>query len=168
MAAGKTYEPIATSTLSSSQATITFNSISGSYTDLILVTMTKAVSGTSGLRIRFNSDSGANYGNTYVYGTGSTLGSVADSGTGTSIVLCYGATMDSTNFLISTSHIMNYSNATTFKTVISRDGDGGEGVDFHVGQRRSTSAITRIDLLSTSGTSFATGSTFTLYGIAAA
>jgi hypothetical protein len=167
MAAGKTYEPIATSTLSSSQATITFDSISGSYTDLILVTMAKTVSGQAGLRIRFNSDSGANYGNVYVYGTGSTSGSVADSGTGTSIVLGYGAAMDSTSLLVSTTHIMNYSNATTFKITISRNGDGGEGVDFHVGQRRSTSAITRIDLLPTSGT-FASGSTFSLYGIAAA
>jgi len=37
MAAGKTYEPIATTTLSSSAATITFSSISGSYTDLVFV-----------------------------------------------------------------------------------------------------------------------------------
>jgi hypothetical protein len=167
MAAGKTYEPITTTTLSTSQATITFDSISGSYTDLVLVTMAKIVSGQAGLRIRLNSDSGANHGNVYLYGSGLTVGSVADSGTGTSVVLGYGAPMDSTSFFYSTSHLMNYSNTTTFKTIISYNGDGGEGVDLEVGQRRSTSAITRIDLLPTTGT-FASGSTFTLYGILAA
>ena len=37
MAAGSTYTPLATNTLSSSSASITFSSISGSYTDLVLV-----------------------------------------------------------------------------------------------------------------------------------
>jgi len=32
-----TYEPIATTTLSSAQSSVTFSSISGSYTDLVLV-----------------------------------------------------------------------------------------------------------------------------------
>lgn len=167
MAAGTTYEPIATTTLSTSQATITFDPISGSYTDLILITMAKTVSGQAGLRIRLNSDSGANYGNVYLYGTNVIAGSVADSGTGTSVVLGYGAPMDSNSFFYSISNFMSYSNTTTFKTVISYNGDGGEGVDLEVGQRRSTSAITRIDLLPTSGI-FASGSTFTLYGISAA
>jgi hypothetical protein len=68
MPAGGTYEPIATNTLSSSQGTVTFASISASYTDLVLITVAKLASGTSGMKLRFNSDSGANYGNTYLYG----------------------------------------------------------------------------------------------------
>ena len=37
MAAGSTYTPIATTTLGSAQADVTFSSISGSYTDLVLI-----------------------------------------------------------------------------------------------------------------------------------
>ena len=37
MAAGATYEPIATTTLTSAQTGITFTGISSAYTDLILV-----------------------------------------------------------------------------------------------------------------------------------
>jgi hypothetical protein len=33
----KTYEPIATTTLGTAAATVTFSSISGTYTDLVLV-----------------------------------------------------------------------------------------------------------------------------------
>ena len=40
MAAGATYEPIATNTLGSAAASVTFSGISGSYTDLILITST--------------------------------------------------------------------------------------------------------------------------------
>ena len=60
MAAGATYTQIATTTLGSSQSTITFSSISGAYTDLVLV-VTAKVSSATDLWVRANSDSGSNY-----------------------------------------------------------------------------------------------------------
>ena len=42
-----TYEPIATTTLGSAQATVTFSSIPGTYTDLVLITNSRSDSTTS-------------------------------------------------------------------------------------------------------------------------
>jgi hypothetical protein len=66
-------------------------------------------------------------------------------------------------------NIQNYSNATTYKTVVSRGGAANTGmiVIAYVGLWRSTAAITTITLFSDTG-NLATGSTFSLYGITAA
>ena len=62
---------------------------------------------------------------------------------------------------------MNYSNTTTNKTVLSRANNAATGTDAIVNLWRSTAAITSIYVYVPSG-NFATGSTFTLYGILAA
>ena len=61
----------------------------------------------------------------------------------------------------------NYSNTTTYKTVLSRGNNASNLVEAFVGLWRSTSAITAIDIKTQSG-NFSIGSTFTLYGIKAA
>jgi len=62
---------------------------------------------------------------------------------------------------------MNYSNTTTYKTGLVRANSAASGTDAIVGLWRSTAAITSI--VATHDTAqFATGSTFTLYGIASA
>ena len=68
MAAGRTYTPIATTTLAANTQTITFSSISGSYTDLVLIINLKgnATNTTSGMR--FNSDTASNYSATAISG----------------------------------------------------------------------------------------------------
>lgn len=65
--------------------------------------------------------------------------------------------------------INNYSNSTTYKTAFMRTNTASTyGTVFAiVGLWRSTAAITSITLTPDAG-SFATGSTFSLYGIAAA
>ena len=64
--------------------------------------------------------------------------------------------------------INNYSNATTYKTVLWRD-NSNTYVAAQAGLWRSTSAITSITLsTNSSATNFASGSTFSLYGILAA
>jgi hypothetical protein len=55
----KTYEPIATTTLSSAQSSVTFSSISGSYTDLVLVSNVSGSGGNANLRVTLNSDTGS-------------------------------------------------------------------------------------------------------------
>ena len=62
---------------------------------------------------------------------------------------------------------MNYSNATTYKTVITRASNANNGVDAVVGLWRNTAAITSINVFLGTG-NLDTGSTFTLYGIKAA
>lgn len=164
----QTYTPIATQRLASGTTTVTFSSIPSDYTDLILQIQAQVASGAVGLTLQFNSDTTTNYSNVFLYGTGSSVGSTRN-GTTNQVNLGYAAIIDSTNWWISTSHIMNYSNTTTFKTVISRNGDGTEGVDAIASLWRKTpEAINRIDIKNTgSGINFAIGSTFTLYGIKA-
>jgi hypothetical protein len=76
-----TYEPIATTTLGSAAATVTFSSISGAYTDLIVVANLAQSAGSNSLRFRLNGDTGSNYSATILRGYGSTANSVIDTST---------------------------------------------------------------------------------------
>lgn len=159
----KTYEPIATTTLGSAQTTITFSSIPQTYTDLVLIYSAKYTSAGSS-EMRFNGDTSNNYSLTYLYGNGSAAGSGRNS-TQPAIYVDY--TGSSTNFVLNKVDIMNYTNATTFKTVLIRTGDVSTQTAAEVALWRKTpEAITTISLFYTSN--FAIGSTFTLYGIKAA
>lgn len=170
MAAGSTYTPIATTTLGSAAASYTFSSISGSYTDLVLVIAGTVTSNGSGVVARFNSDTGSNYSVTSLRGTGSAASSSRASNQ-TYAWLSYGDGFSSTEQCNLLAQIQNYSNSTTFKTVITRqnnaNGSSGAGVEATVNLWRSTSAITSVTLLCDSG-NLNTGMTLTLYGIAAA
>jgi len=159
-----TYEKIATTTLGSASATVTFSSVSGSYTDLIIVAQIKATSATF-LDLRFNSDAGSNYSRTVLSGNGSTASSERRSNQ-TQIATDYYETIQTNLNYITTLHIMNYSNSTTYKTVLCRPNNAATGTGATVGLWRNTAAITSVDLRANSN-SFDTGSTFTLYGIKA-
>jgi hypothetical protein len=166
MPAARTYEPIATTTLGSTATTVSFTSIPGTYTDLVLITSIKATSANTNQWMRFNSDSGTNYSSTNLYGTG------------TSALATKSVSQDKINsvlsgFLTTTENspgiynIMNYSDTTTLKTIISRFNNTGVVAQAEVSIWSSTSAITSIEIFTTPD-SFAVGSTLTLYGIKAA
>lgn len=164
MAAGPTYEPIATQTLGSAASSVTFSSISGSYTDLVLVTAGQGTTAGVGL-LTFNGDnpnSGSNYSNTSLYGDGSTAGSYRRTSQARINDSLFWTAQCNNIF-----QIMNYANTTTNKTVLLRANYPGGELNATVGLYRSTSAITSLTLTH-SGTTFIAGSTFTLYGIAAA
>jgi hypothetical protein len=170
-----TYEPIATYTAPSAQTEINFTSISGAYTDLVLV-CNGAMSRTGAaflMRVGNGSiDSGSNYSETELYGTGSAAGSTRrTSSTEMNIFGNVGlsTTVGENTFIL---NLMNYSNTTTYKTTIGRATNGSSsayaGTSAAVFLWRSTSAINTIKLLRQSTDTFVTGSTFTLYGIKAA
>jgi len=154
-----TYEKIATTTLGSATATVTFNTISGAYTDLVLIGNGSASAGVT-LGVRFNSDAGNNYSNTNMYGSGSS----AISGRDTSVNQAYFTNWYSTFDGTINMNIQNYSNSTTYKTAIVRGGNAGNYIWASALLWRSTSAITSIQLRA-DGVTFSIGSTFTLYGI---
>jgi hypothetical protein len=165
MPAGSTYTPIATTTLGGNQTTVDFTSISGAYTDLVLVFNGTNATSSNGMRLRFNSDTGSNYSETYIYGNGTSA--LSTRGTSQTSVQVGGDVGSSRATVIVS--INNYSNTTTFKTTLGRGSSAGTLVDATVGLWRDTSAITAIQCRLGAGTSnFSTGSTFTLYGIAAA
>lgn len=158
------YEVISTQTLGSAAASVTFSSIPQAYTDLVAVV--KAQDSNGYLLVRFNSDSSSLYSRTYMSGNGTS----ATSARGTGEAQGY-TTADTTSNLsnVGLLNIMNYSNATTFKTFIGRENLPASAVQATVGLYRSTSAITTVSFLSPSATAtIAVGSVFTLYGIKAA
>jgi len=166
MAAGSTYIPIATNTLGTAIPTVTFSSISGSYTDLVLVASVKGTAVEGYFSMQFNGDTATNYSTTQLGGTGSSPFSQRTINVSNPDFADY---MLTTNFQNFTFNIMNYSNTTTYKTSLLREGNGGNGYVIAAAFLwRSTSAITSIAINNLGGGNFAVGSTFTLYGIAAA
>ena len=167
-----TYTPIATQTLGSSAASVTFSSISGTYTDLVLVCNAKNTSASNQrLQLNFNSDSGTNYSCTRLYGNGTTATSDRFSSDTTADIGFFGGT-NTTGYLLSVVNIQNYSNATTNKTFLTRWNSqaGASGAQYTAavaGLWRNTSAITSL-VISFASNNIDVGSTFTLYGIKAA
>lgn len=163
MAKTATYSLIEGQTLGSAQAAVTFSSIPATFTDLVLVTQHTCATGTNNqLAIRPNSDSTAIYSRTYLTGDGTTAASGRQ--TAENAIFTTYATSN-TDITISTNHFEDYANTTTFKTVLSRSGNPS-GTRGQVSLWRSTAAISSIYIYPYSGT-FATGSTFKLYGIQA-
>ncbi len=164
----KTYEPIATQTLGSAAASVTFSSIPQTYTDLILVVNPIVTSATT-FAVRYNNVStGTPYSATFLYGDGTSAASARVSNQN-EIRVSYAATSRSTNTGNIIVNIFNYSNTTTYKTNLSRENYAGEASGVNVGLWRSTAAITQIDLIPVSGgTIINTGTVVTLYGIKAA
>jgi hypothetical protein len=71
-----TYEPIATTTLGSDAVSVTFSTISGAYTDLVLVMNIRGSSDIeSDIGMQLNSDTGSNYSMTRIYGQAASTGS---------------------------------------------------------------------------------------------
>jgi hypothetical protein len=162
MPAGNTYEAIATQTLGSNTATVTFSSIPSTYTDLVLVAVVKNSSTLNNGRFFFNNDTSSLYSGTYIQGAGSAV-----SGRVSGVNSCYTPEISTTDWTVITANIMNYSNATTFKTTLIRGGTGSDRTAAWVDLYRSTNAISRLDF-ETFGGNLLAGSTFSLYGIKAA
>jgi len=161
----KTYEPIATYTIPSATANYTFSSISGTYTDLVIV-VTGNSTAAADLWMQVNGDTGSNYSTTQLSGTGSSALSQRSANRSPFNVNfnAYMSTTVAANYII---QLQNYSNATTYKTMLARCNNANQAVDATVGLWRNTAAITSVTLIA-NGSTFATGSTFTLYGIKAA
>ena len=111
-----TYEAIATTTLGSDSASVTFSTISGSYTDLVLVAVAGIItSAGEAYQMRINSDSGSNYSQTEMWGNGSTAS--GNRRTSQTYLFVGGSRVGSQTTLEDqfTLHFQNYSNTTTNK-----------------------------------------------------
>jgi hypothetical protein len=161
-----TYVPLATQTLATASASVTFSSIPATYTDLVLIVNYGFNTGQY-ISLQMNGDSTvANYSGTWLGGDGT-----ARSGryTGSSGGLWLSMVdADASVGTISKFDIMNYSNATTYKTVMARNNRSAVWSAAQVGLWRNTAAITSILIKELSGYNFVAGSTFNLYGIASA
>lgn len=136
--------------------------------NLILVSVPIASSGsTTYVALQFNGDTGTNYSETYMTGNGSAATSARDTSVNATYVYNSGA--PTTTGLNVITHIQNYSNSTTNKTLLTRSNNSAAFVNAYVGLWRNTAAITSIVIAPVGGSgTYAAGSTFTLYGIKAA
>jgi hypothetical protein len=160
-----TYEPIATTTLGSAAASITFSSIASSWTDLRLAWTGTSTINTVSMRLRFNADSATNYSNTTFLGDGSAAASYRNTNR-PQIDLPPTGGVSTTVPTFITVDVFSYAGS-TFKTVLATGSDDRNGSGYatrDVGLWRSTSAITELALSVSSG-NFAIGTTATLYGI---
>jgi hypothetical protein len=158
----KTYEPIATATTAGTSS-IDWTSISSTYTDLVLVAVgTENAVGGGYFRVILNNDgAGTSYSRTMIRGNGSSASSARSSNEP------YWVPDFTTNPSTAICQFMNYSNTTTFKTMIGRWNQTSATVVAQVNLWRNTAAINRITLQSSAGGNTLIG-TFSLYGIAAA
>jgi hypothetical protein len=169
MAAGATYEPIATTTVTGAAAEITLSSIPATYTDLRLVVYA-LVNGVASadVLIRFNSDTGTNYSYTEIWGQGTAASSAR--GTTQSSIKITESAVGTTNGGLVTVDLISYAGS-TYKSVLttgSQDNNGSGYVVRGVGLWRNTSAITSIKIRTSYDNKMGIGSTATLYGIKAA
>lgn len=162
----RTYEPIASVTTASSAATVTFDNIPGTYTDIVIVSHS-GLAANNGVTLRINDDSGSNYSATRLTGNGSTAASARRSSTATVYAVGDGVSNASTVENVSILTFLSYSNTNVNKTWLQQESAPASGVGRGVGLWRSTSAITKL-VFTAASTTFVNGSTFSLYGIKAA
>ncbi len=163
-----TYEKIATTTITTNTASYTFTSIPSTYTDLVLIMGNVEHTDSSQTTVQFNSDTGSNYSRTALTATGSSASSVRAS-SATSLMLEWNGypSINGNKDYTGIWNFMNYSNTTTYKTVIGRGNSVSSGVVTSVGLWRSTSAITSIKLQPSNASFFIVYGVYTLYGIKA-
>lgn len=161
-----TYTPITSVTLASAQSSVTFSSIPQTYTDLVVVLSVKGTAAGNDIDVigQFNFDANSNYSWTRIYGDGTSAGSLRL----TSQTVLRLGNMAGSGFSFSPMvlNVQNYSNTTTFKTMLGRPNNPHRIIDGYVNLWRSISAITDFTILASTG-NFDTGSTFALYGISA-
>lgn len=151
-----TYFPVATTTLSGGETTVTFSSIPATYRDLVMV-----IAGTSttasGLEASINGSS-ADMTTVYMYGDGS------NDAAGTANVAIVGQIGSSGG--VTVTHFLDYSATDKHKTFLTR-GDRAEGITVAYANRwAQTAAITSIGMTMQAG-SLNSGTIISLYGIEA-
>ena len=167
--ATNTYVALDKVTVGTATPSVTFSAIGAGYTDLVIVfECFTTAAGARDVALRFNSDTGSNYSSTFLQGNGTSAVSARESSQTRMMIDYSGAGTTSATAEIGIVNIMNYSNATTNKTVLVRANRAGAGTDAVVGLWRNTAAITSVTLMFINGTdNFGVGSAFSLYGIKA-
>jgi hypothetical protein len=157
--------PLATLTLSSAQATVTFSSITGTYRDLRLVIVGKNSAGADQPYLQANSDTGSNYYICTLEGSGTGTASYASALNGFYTAVNYN-NFNSTSPTVLIADFLDYSVTDKQKSVLMRSNSSSQAVAANVTRWANTAAITSL-AIKTQASTFAAGSTFTLYGVSA-
>jgi hypothetical protein len=162
MAASSTYTPIATYTADGSSNNVTLSSIPSNYTDLRLICSGFFVVGYQSTFFRLNGDSSSNYSWNYMYGDGTNAVSGKAASQSTGFLQMSG---NQSNVIVD---FYSYSNTSVYKTYVVRQNGASDLALAAVNLWRSTAAINSIYIQNDYSGNIGSGTTFTLYGIAAA
>jgi hypothetical protein len=169
-----TYTLIASNTLSSSAASVTFSSIPATYTDLVLKMSARASGSGSlaGLAIKFNGSTTSIYSNTNLFAYSSS--GTSDRTTNAASIPAMDNITDgggtANTFSSNELYIPNYTASANKPTSLSSVVEKNTATNFEwlvyngAGLFRDTAAISSIALTTNAG-SFVSGSSFFLYGI---
>jgi hypothetical protein len=157
-----TYTPLATVTLGASASSVTFSSIPATYRDLILVAdLILSSSNSQQIRVRLNADTGSNYSFVNMLATTS---AISQSGTTTGIRIGHGFSGSRSSHIL---NLMDYSATDKHKTGIARGDNAANRVEALANRWANTSAVTSMSAVVEDASNFASGSTFSLYGVIA-
>jgi len=163
------YDSLATVTLSAATSTITFTGIPSGYKHLQIreISQLNVTGASKDVYMRFNSDTAANYSMHVIYGNGASAIATGSTSATYAELATTGTTAGASVFSGGVIDILDYGNTNKYKTtrsIVSWDGNGTGVVFFYSGNWRSTSAISQIDLVASTG-SFTANSQFALYGV---
>lgn len=163
-----TYDLLVNNTFSSAAAFIDISSISGSYRDLVIVfDVIRSTTGNAGIIFNLNNNFSGPYAHTSMEGNGSSSSSSSTSSSGDgNFTLTYN-TLNATARTQGMLHLLDYSDTSKEKTFLGRIGNPLLSTSMIAGHFGSTAAINRVRISSWDGSSFASGSNFQIYGIAA-
>ena len=166
-----TYTLIASNTLSSSAASVTFSSIPNTFTDLVLKGSSRSAGGNQAFAIllRFNSDSATNYSDTTIEGSGSAASSYRESNSVYGYITNgnVGSSATANTFSNWELYLPNYtvnSNKPFADFSVTETNATAAKMSADAGLWRNTATISSI-VLTDNGGNFVSGSSFFLYGI---
>lgn len=162
------YDLLATEILTSTQSSVTFSSIPSGYQHLQIRNVASVDGAADGsVRLRLNGDTGNNYSRHFLYGNGSSVGSVA--ATSVAEMPIGAVNVSTTGFGAGVTDILDAFNTSKYTTIRSLYGiKTSESLIYLAsGNWRNTAAITSLTIFPTSG-NFIAGSRFSIYGIKAA
>jgi hypothetical protein len=167
----RTYDALASQTLTANTSAVEFTGIPTNYTDLAVVMSIlpqDTQSPTIVMRVGNGSfDAGSNYSATELRGNGSAAASQRNSSvTEYHFARANGIGATTTTPFTGSVHLLSYANTSMNKTILSMEGSAANGVSATAGLWRSTAAIDRVRFFVSAG-GFGVGSTFQLFGVRA-
>ena len=157
-----TYDPIATTTLGSAQSDITFSSIPGTFTDLVLIVTGRQSGGSDVPFLRFNGTT-TGYSSIRLRGNGAAVAAGRQGGSG---MWLGDNSAIATQPALVTANIFSYAGSTNKSVLgsINADSNGAGFLSRAAGIWMNTAAITSLTWSAGTDTWIA-GTTATLYGI---
>jgi hypothetical protein len=162
------YDSIATTTLGSATASITFSSIPATYTHLqIRVLGSMSASGADDLCLRFNSDTGSNYAAHYLVGNGTSASAGAYTSATFTRAGANALPTATSTYGVAVIDLLDYANTSKYKTMRALAGNDTNGAGYVAlgsGLWQSSTAINTI-LLYPFASTFTANTQIALYGI---